>query len=103
MVALPFLLIYLACCFLIGFPVMVAEMSIGRSSKKNPVGAFRSLSTNKFFPLVGVWGVLCGVMILSFYTVIAGWTFSHVFVEIFVFAGMQETASFLADFENGYV
>lgn len=98
-----FLLIYLACCFLIGFPVMVAEMSIGRSSKKNPVGAFRSLSTNKFFPLVGVWGVLCGVMILSFYTVIAGWTFSHVFVEIFVFAEMQETASFLADFNNGYV
>lgn len=98
-----FLLIYLACCFLIGFPVMVAEMSIGRSSKKNPVGAFRSLSTNKFFPLVGIWGVVCGVMILSFYTVIAGWTFSHVFVEIFVFAEMQETANFLADFNNGYV
>ena len=98
-----FLLIYLACCFLIGFPVMIAEMSIGRSSKKNPVGAFRALSTNKFFPLVGIWGVLCGVMILSFYTVIAGWTFSHVFVEIFVFAGMQETANFLADFQNGYV
>lgn len=98
-----FLLIYLGCCFLIGFPVMVAEMSIGRSSKKNPVGAFRSLSSNKFFPLVGIWGVLCGVMILSFYTVIAGWTFSHVFVEIFVYAGMQDSANFLADFENGYV
>lgn len=98
-----FLLIYLACCFLIGFPVMIAEMSIGRSSKKNPVGAFRALSTNKFFPLVGIWGVLCGVMILSFYTVIAGWTFSHVFVEIFVFAGMNDTARFLADFDNGYV
>lgn len=98
-----FLLIYLACCFLIGFPIMVAEMSIGRSSKKNPVGAFRFLSQNKFFPLVGMWGVLCGVMILSFYTVIAGWTFSHVFVEIFVFAEMQNTATFLANFENGYV
>ncbi len=82
---------------------MIAEMSIGRSSKKNPVGAFRALSTNKFFPLVGIWGVLCGVMILSFYTVIAGWTFSHVFVEIFVHAGMDQTAAFLADFDNGYV
>jgi NSS family neurotransmitter:Na+ symporter len=98
-----FLLIYLASCFLIGFPVMIAEMSIGRSSKKNPVGAFRTLSTNKFFPLVGIWGVLCGVMILSFYTVIAGWTFSHVFVEIFVHFGMQDWANYLADFENGYV
>ena len=98
-----FLIVYLVCVLLIGLPVMIAELSIGRSSKKNPVGAFRALSNNKFFPLVGVWGVLCGVMILSFYTIIAGWTFSHVFVEIFTFAGMDGTASLLADFGNGYV
>jgi NSS family neurotransmitter:Na+ symporter len=42
-------------------------------------------------------------MILSFYTVIAGWTFSHVFVEIFTFAGWQSTADLLADSGNGYV
>ncbi|TVR19510.1 MAG: sodium-dependent transporter [Balneolaceae bacterium] len=98
-----FLIVYLVCVLLIGLPVMIAELSIGRSSKKNPVGAFRALSNNKFFPLVGVWGVLCGVMILSFYTIIAGWTFSHVFVEIFTFAGMDGAASILADFGNGYV
>lgn len=98
-----FLIVYLICCFLIGFPVMIAELSIGRSTQKNPVGAFRALSDNKFFPLVGIWGVLCGVMILSFYTVIAGWTFSHVFVEIFAHIGMQSTADLLADFGNGYV
>ncbi|MEX0662334.1 MAG: sodium-dependent transporter [Balneolaceae bacterium] len=98
-----FLIVYLICVFLIGLPVMIAELSIGRSSQKNPVGAFRSLSSNKFFPFVGLWGVLCGVMILSFYTVIAGWTFSHVFVEIFVFAGMDGVAETLANIENGYV
>ncbi len=98
-----FLIVYLFCVFLIGFPVMIAELSIGRSSQKNPVGAFRSLSNNKFFPLVGLWGVLCGVMILSFYTVIAGWTFSHVFVEIFTFLGMDGTADVLSDAGNGYV
>lgn len=98
-----FLIVYLICVFLIGFPIMIAELSIGRSSQKNPVGAFKALSNNKFFPLVGLWGVLCGVMILSFYTVIAGWTFSHVFVEIFTFLGMDGTATLLSDVGNGYV
>jgi len=98
-----FLFIYIICVVLIGLPVMIAELSIGRSTQKNPVGAFKALSSNKFFPLVGFWGVLCGVMILSFYTVIAGWTFSHVFVEIFTFTGLDSAASLLADFENGYV
>ncbi|PWN07114.1 sodium-dependent transporter [Rhodohalobacter mucosus] len=98
-----FLIIYLICCFLIGFPIMIAELSIGRNSQKNPVGAFKSLSNNKFFPLVGMWGILCGVMILSFYTIIAGWTFSYVFVEIFTFTGMNEAAAFIGDFNNGFV
>lgn len=98
-----FLIVYLICCFLIGFPIMIAELSIGRNSQKNPVGAFRSISNNKFFPFVGLWGVLCGVMILSFYTVIAGWTFSHVFVEIFTFLGMDGAATLLADSGNGYI
>lgn len=98
-----FLIIYLICVFLVGFPVMIAELSIGRSSKKNPVGAFRALSSNKFFPLVGMWGVLCGVMVLSFYAVVAGWTFSHVFVEFFVYAGLDSMATLFADVSNGYI
>ncbi len=98
-----FLIIYIICVALVGLPIMIAELSIGRSTQKNPVGAFRALSTNKFFPLVGFWGVLCGVMILSFYTIIAGWTFSHVFVEIFTFTGWHAAAELLADFDNGFI
>ncbi len=96
-----FLLIYLICCFAIGFPVMVAELSIGRSTDRNPVGAFKALSSNKLYPLIGFWGVLCGVMILSFYTVVAGWTFSYVFEEILFFTGFTEWASFFANVEHG--
>lgn len=96
-----FLIVYLFCCFIIGFPIMVAELSIGRSSQKNPVGAFRALTSNKFFPLVGVWGVLCGVMILSFYTILAGWTFTHAFAEIFTFMDMPNVATFLSDTSDG--
>lgn len=97
-----YLLVYLFCTFLIGFPVMVAELSIGRKSGKNPVGAFKSLSSNKFFPLVGLWGVICGVMILSFYTVIAGWAFGFAFEEIFFYLGWNEAANWLTDTGNGF-
>lgn len=97
-----FLIVYLFCCFLIGFPIMVAEFSIGRSTQKNPVGAFRTLSKNKFFPLVGIWGVICGIMILSFYTILAGWTFSHAFAEIFTFMDMPGVAATLSDTGDGY-
>ncbi|WP_138429684.1 sodium-dependent transporter [Fodinibius saliphilus] len=96
-----FLLIYLICCFAIGFPVMVAELSIGRNTDRNPVGAFKALSSNKFYPLIGFWGVLCGVMILSFYTVVAGWTFSYVFEEIFFFMGLDSWANYFAEVSNG--
>jgi len=85
-----YLVVYLICTFLIGFPVMVAELAIGRKSGKNPVGAFKALSSNKFFPLVGLWGVICGVMILSFYTVIAGWAFGFAFEEIFYYLASLE-------------
>jgi NSS family neurotransmitter:Na+ symporter len=98
-----FLIIYLICCFLIGFPVMMAEISMGRKTGKNPVGAFKALTSNKFYPLIGMWGVLCGVMILSFYTVVAGWTVSYVFEEIFFFAGMTDWATWIADTSNGWL
>ncbi|XWN38089.1 MAG: sodium-dependent transporter [Balneola sp.] len=97
-----YLIVYLICTFLIGFPVMVAELAIGRKSGKNPVGAFKALSSNKFFPLVGLWGVICGVMILSFYTVIAGWAFGFAFEEIFYYLGWQEAADLLTDTGNGW-
>ncbi len=96
-----YLLVYLIATFAIGFPVMVAEITIGRRSGKNPVGAFRAISDNKFFPLVGLWGVICGVMILSFYTVIAGWAFGFAFEEIFYFFGWGDAANWLTDTNNG--
>lgn len=97
-----YLIIYLLCTFAIGFPVMAAEIAIGRKSGKNPVGAFKAITSNKFFPLVGLWGVICGVMILSFYTVIAGWAFGFAFEEIFYFFGWAAAAEWLTDTGNGF-
>lgn len=98
-----FIIVYLICCFAVGFPVMVAELTIGRRTRQNPVGAFRALSGgNKFMPLIGAWGILCGVMILSFYLVVAGWTLGYVFEEAAYFAGMEGAVAILKDVTLGW-
>jgi NSS family neurotransmitter:Na+ symporter len=98
-----FLFVYIICCFLIGLPVMVAELSLGRATQRNAVGAFKALSKNPIYQAIGFWGVICGSMILSFYVVIAGWSFSNVFVEIFDYVGMTGPATTLVDTSNGIV
>ncbi|MGE3345310.1 MAG: sodium-dependent transporter, partial [Vicinamibacterales bacterium] len=69
-----FVLVYLGCVFLICAPIMIAELAVGRRSGKDPVGAFQVLRPGTPWWLTGALGVLAGVGILSFYSVIAGWT-----------------------------
>ncbi len=97
-----FILIYLICCLAVGLPVMIAEFAIGRHTRRNPIGAFRKLGSGWFPPIIGLWGVLCGVMILSFYLVVAGWTFGFIFQEIFYFAGFNGASAWVADLGNGF-
>lgn len=73
-----FVLIYLIFCFILCFPVMVTEIAIGRKTQKNPVGAFNDLGYKKW-NIVGKMGIFSGVLILSFYNVIAGWAFGYIF------------------------
>ena len=73
-----FVLVYLLAVVLIGAPIMVAEILIGRRTQQSPVGAFlelaRDLPGGKAWSLVGWLGVVGGSIILSYYSVIAGWT-----------------------------
>ncbi|MCW8961829.1 MAG: sodium-dependent transporter, partial [Ignavibacteriaceae bacterium] len=62
-----FVLIYLICIAVIGLPVLIAEILIGRTTQRNPVGAFYKLSNSKFWAAVGGMGVVAGFLILSFY------------------------------------
>ncbi len=73
-----FLFIYLLAVAVIGAPVMLAELTVGRATLRNPVGAFKQLAPGTMWWLVGALGVFAGVMILSFYTVIAGWTMAYI-------------------------
>lgn len=72
-----FVLLYLACVLLIGLPIMLAELAIGRRTQRNPVGAFTALAGGSVWRWVGGLGVVTGVGILSYYSVVAGWTIGY--------------------------
>ncbi len=74
-----FLLFYIVAIILIGYPVMITEISMGRASQRNPVGAFKALAPNTPWWVVGGIGVLTGFIILSFYSVIGGWSIAYIF------------------------
>ncbi len=89
-----FLFVYLCCVAFVGAPVMLAELTIGRRTQRNPVGAFRALAPGTAWVLVGALGVLTGIVILSFYSVIAGWTLAYVVKTVTgTFSGSADTAA----------
>jgi neurotransmitter:Na+ symporter, NSS family len=74
-----FILVYLVCIALVGVPVLLAELAMGRASQRNPVGAFRALVPGGLWPWVGGLGVVTGFGILAFYSVVAGWTLGYLY------------------------
>jgi NSS family neurotransmitter:Na+ symporter len=75
-----FVAMYLLFCFILCFPVMVAEIAIGRKTQRNTVGAFASLGY-KNWAFIGYLGLISGILILSFYNVVAGWALGY-FIEM---------------------
>ena len=106
-----FVMIYVLSVIFLALPIMAAEILIGKRGKQNPVNSLRTLSSeasyyfkkqsdellnrtikvkkcfedNQIFSnweLVGWMGILAGILILSFYSVIAGWTISYIFKSL---------------------
>ena len=76
-----FVLVYILGVVFIGFSVMLAELIIGRHSQKNPVGAFGFIKPGSLWKLIGYLGVLTAVCVLSYYSVIAGWSLGYFFLS----------------------
>ncbi len=78
-----FVLIYLICIALIGLPIMMSEVMLGRRGRQSPINTMRTLAAEEnqssYWGLLGWMGVLAGFLILSYYSVIAGWALSYVF------------------------
>ena len=77
-----FVLVYLLFVLFAGLPVLMTELAVGRTTRRNPVGAFKALVPGGLWPWVGGLGVLTGFGILSFYSVIAGWTLHYLGMAI---------------------
>ena len=77
-----FVIVYLICVVAIGMPVMMSEILIGRRGRRNPVATMKLLGEEEGgsgnWMLIGLMGVIGGILILSYYAVIAGWTLAYV-------------------------
>ena len=78
-----FVLVYLFCIAVIGIPIMMAEVMLGRRGRQSPINTMMTLAAENGRPALwaglGWMGVVAGFLILSYYSVIAGWALSYVF------------------------
>jgi NSS family neurotransmitter:Na+ symporter len=76
-----FVLVYLLCISIIGIPVMIAEVSLGRMGRQSPINTMTALANkagaSPLWSSIGWMGAIAGFLILSFYSVIAGWALSY--------------------------
>lgn len=76
-----FVLVYLACVVIVGLPVLMAEVMLGRRAQRNPIDAIAVLAVeacaSPWWRMIGVIGVITGMLILSFYSVVAGWMLEY--------------------------
>lgn len=77
-----FLLIYIACVFILGIPVMMAEFSLGRGGGSDAVGSFMNITPGKKWWMAGAIAIIASYLILCYYMVVAGWTMEYLWHSI---------------------
>lgn len=87
-----FVFVYVMCVLLIGLPLIYNEVGFGRLTGKNTIGAFKSTGANTFWMGTGaVLALLVSFFVLSYYSVIAGWTIGYI---------VSEFTNFIKNFET---
>jgi NSS family neurotransmitter:Na+ symporter len=77
-----FTIVYLVCILIVGLPILLGELVIGRNTQLSPVGAFNKLANKSNWKWVGFLGVASAFVILSFYGVVGGWTLRYTFYSL---------------------
>ena len=98
-----FILVYLACVFVLGLPIMIAEFTVGRHSKASTGKAFSVLAPGTQWKWIGYLGVLAGLLILGYYSVVAGWTLEYVLTSLgngFAGKGPEDFVVIFQDFSQ---
>ncbi|MBR7554530.1 sodium-dependent transporter [Allobacillus sp. SKP8-2] len=95
-----FLLIYIFFILAFGIPLLLAEFSVGKAGKKDAVGSFMRLAPGTKWHWTGVMGVIGGTLILSFYSVVSGWSLYYLFHYLIGDFWTEPTGGFGQGFED---
>ena len=98
-----FVVVYLVCIALVGLPILMAETMMGRRGRQSPINTMKALAEEerrgRYWQLLGVLGVAAGFLILTFYSIVAGWTLAYVFRSIsgvFAQSSVEQTQEMFA-------
>lgn len=95
-----FLLTFIICLILVGIPILLAELSLGRAGRGDAMSSFQNLATKyrKFWSFFGLLSVIAAFLIITFYMVVTGWTFHYAIAS---FTGsLYQQADFAAHFDQ---
>ncbi|MDX1302039.1 sodium-dependent transporter [Photobacterium sp.] len=97
-----FLLVYLLMVFALAYPLLVAELTIGRYGSANPIKSIRSIWPQQrgAATVLGIAGMIAVSMILSFYAIVAGWLFGFLVGPILEALGLVNAAVWLESFST---
>ena len=90
-----FVLLYLILAFVVGYPILLAEFTIGRHAQSNPVGTYQKIKGGKRFVPIGFLGITTVGFILSFYSIIAGTMVAYFIQPILLLAGADSAATWV--------
>lgn len=99
-----FLLVYLFMVALLAYPMLVAELTIGRMRQRNPIESLRSISDRPFWrrfgTLSGITSLVVLSLILSFYAIVSGWLLAFMLAPIAELLGWSDTTRWLTEFST---
>jgi NSS family neurotransmitter:Na+ symporter len=93
-----FILVYLCCVLIIGLPILISELVIGRRGQGNSFRSFKNLTPKQHWSFVGILGVLAAFIILSFYGTVAGWTLEYCFISVKSMVSQSQTTNYADTF-----
>ncbi|MCV2884140.1 sodium-dependent transporter [Aestuariibacter sp. AA17] len=92
-----FVFVYIILAFLLAYPVLMAELLIGRATRSNMVDALGKISGSQIGRATGVWGFITVSLILAFYSLVAGWMIAYFLQTITNMFGLNEVSSWLTN------
>ncbi len=94
-----FIIIYLAIVFVLAMPIMYSEFVIGRRGQSNVYGAFKKMAPGSRWGIIGTLAIICCIMIVSFYSVVGGWTIDYM-IKGLMFKFTSDSAALGGMFED---